>query len=90
MIKKLILSTTITIALAHGSADKILPTDSNLTTNEKTKYAAFNPTLGKKESGESCKEGNCIKDMNCLTKEGKGYRLFTSIRSKLKREFKRL
>lgn len=84
MIKKLILSTTLIMALVHGSTDQNSSADITAAMNEKTKYPVWNASIGKKGSGKSCKDGNC------LSKDGKVYKFFTSIRDKVKKQCRKL
>lgn len=90
MINKLILSTAIVVGLAHGSADNILPDGSILTMNDKSKYDAWNPPMGKKESGKSCKDGNCAGNFSCIKKDGRVYNFFSSLRKKVVKNCKKL
>ena len=91
MIKKLILSTALVIAVAQGSTDDLTFADpTTLTMNEKTKYAVWNPPMGKNVSGESCKDGNCIGKFSCIKKDGRVYKFFTSLRDKVKKQCKKL
>lgn len=84
MIKKLILTTVLVIGVVHGSADHISSADPILTMNEKTKYAVWNPSIAEKASGGSCEDGNCIGNLNSMTKDGKVYKFLTSLRDKVK------
>jgi hypothetical protein len=84
MIKKLILTTIIVMASAYGSTDQRSPSDTNLKADQKTNYTVWNTSIEKKPSGESCKDGNC------LSKDGKVYKFFSSLRDKVKRQCKKL
>jgi len=84
MIKKLILSTAIVMASAYGSTDQLSSSDTIVTINEKTKYPVWNTSIEKKPSGESCEDGNC------LSKDGKVYKFFSSFRDKVKKQCRKL
>lgn len=90
MITKLILTSTLAVAMTHGSVDGTLFTDADAPMNETTKQAVWNPTIAKKASGASCDDGNCITDLNCMTKDGKAYKFITSLRDKIKKQCKKL
>ena len=89
MIKKLILPLIITTGLAYGAENNI-KSNPDLTMNNKVKYAAWNPPMGKKESGESCKDGNCAGNFNCFKKDGKVRKFFSSLRKKVKKQCEKL
>lgn len=84
MIKKLILLTAIAIASAYGSTDQQSSADSIVKMDEKTKYTVWNTSIEKKASGESCEDGNC------MSKDGKVYKFFSSLRNKVKKQCKKL
>lgn len=84
MIKKLIFSTAIVIASAHASTEHLSSGDTMMTMDEKTKYTVWSTSIEKKGSGESCKDGNC------LSKDGKVYKFFSSLRNKVKKQCKKL
>ncbi len=94
MIKKLILSTALVSGVAYGASpqhdDAVTTVATKTAITEKTKYPVWNPPMGKKESGESCEDGNCIKDLNCFQKDGRAYKFFTSLRDKVKKQCKKL
>ena len=84
MIKKLILSTALFVASVYGSTDKLSSADTIVAMNEKTKYPVWNTSVERKGSGKSCKDGNC------LSKDGKVYKFFTSFRNEVKKQCKKL
>lgn len=84
MIKKLIISTALFMASVYGSTDQLSSADTIVAMNEKTKYPVWNTSIEKKASGKSCKDGNC------LSKDGKVYKFFTSFRNKVKKQCKKL
>jgi len=85
MIHKLILTTGFVMGVAYGSADITLNLESKATVNEKIQYPVWKPTIAKKDSGKSCKDGNCISESKCFTKDGAAYKCLTSVRDKIKR-----
>ena len=84
MIKQIILATALVVGTAHGAEDPISSDRTLLAMNDNPKYNVWNPTMGKKESGESCKDGNCFE------KDGKVYEFFIKCRDKVKRQWKKL
>lgn len=88
MIKKYIVLIAIITVTAYGNQDNITLDQSALAINNKVKYEVWNPPMGKKESAESCKDGNCIGSICGLKKDGKIYKAFTSVRDKLKKNCK--
>ena len=90
MIYKLILTTSLLLGTAYGSVDKTLPAESKALVNEQIDFPVWKPSIVKKGSGESCDDGNCITRSNCFTKDGKAYKLFSSVRDKVKRKCKKL
>ncbi len=90
MIKKMILSTAIVVGIAHGAADNILPGGPILMMNDKAKYDVWNPPMGKKESGDSCKDGNCVGNLKCFEKDSRVYKFFSSLRKKVVKNCKKL
>lgn len=79
----MIILTAIITGISYGSADIV----SSSSTSE-IKYDAWNPPMGKKDSGESCKDGNCIGDICGIKKDSKVYKSISSIRDKLKEKCK--
>lgn len=90
MIKILILSTAIVAGVAHGASDHISSSGPILTMNDKAKHGVWNPPMGKKESGDSCKDGNCVGNFSCIKKDGKVYKFITSLRNKVVKKCKKL
>ena len=84
MIKQIILSTALVVGTAHGTENRISNDTQMLAVNDKPKYDVWNPSMGKKESGESCKDGNCFE------KDGKVYKFFSKFRDKVKRQCRKL
>lgn len=80
----MIILTALVMGIAYGTADGMI---SGAPSSE-IKYEAWNPPMGKKESGESCKDGNCIGDICGISKDGKVYKAFRSVRDKLKEKCK--
>ena len=89
MIKKSIFSMIIFTGLAYGAGENI-NSSTALTMDNKVKYAVWNPPMGNKKSGESCKDGNCAKNFNCFKKDGKVGKFFTSLRKKVKKQCDKL
>lgn len=90
MIKKLIFTSLLTPAMAHGSVDKTLFSDIHTEVKETKKYSVWTPSIAKKPAGDSCENGNCLSDLNCMTKDGMMYKFFTSVRDKVKKQCKKL
>ncbi len=94
MIHKLILTITLMIGLAHGAAfqhdDFVTTVETKPEVTKKIKQAVWNPPMGNIKSGESCEDGNCISDLNCFQKDGKMYKVVTSVRNEMKRLLKKL
>jgi hypothetical protein len=84
MIKQIILSTALVVGTAQGTENRISDDTLMLAMNDKPKYDVWNPSMGKKESGESCKDGNCFE------KDGKVYKFFTKFRDKVKKQCRKL
>ena len=84
MIKKLIVTTAMLIASAHGSTEQLSSANSSVTMNDNTNYTVWNTSIEQKPSGDSCKDGNC------LSKDGKVYKFFSSLRDKVKKQCKKL
>ena len=78
MIYKLTVTTALLLTIAYGSV------------NEQIEYSVWKTTIAKKGSGESCDDGNCLTRSNCFTKDGKGYKLLSSCRDKVKKKCKKL
>ncbi|MCO4844537.1 MAG: hypothetical protein KC427_00805 [Sulfurovum sp.] len=90
MIKQLILSTAIVAGVAHGATDNISSGGPILMMNDKVKYDVWNPPMGKKESGECCKDGNCVGNFSCIKKDGRVYKFFRSLSKKVVKNCKKL
>jgi hypothetical protein len=84
MLKRLILVTVLVVSAAHAAVDDVSSKMPVLTMDNKVKTEVWSPSIAKKESGKSCKDGNCF------TKNNKMYRFFTSVRDKVKKECKKL
>lgn len=84
MIKRLILVTVLVVGVAYGAVDDTSSKTPVFTMNNKVKTEVWTPSIAKKESGKSCKDGNCF------TKNNKMYKFFTSVRNKVKKECKKL
>ena len=94
MIKKILLSTLLITGLAYGSSVQSNNTETvtSVATNadaRKVNLDAWNPPLGKVDSGDSCDDGNCLSDLNLCQKDGPMYKVVTSVRDEMKRFFKR-
>ena len=90
MITRLILTMTLVIAAAHASKVDTLNTGPKASLNELTKHAVWKPSISQKKAGASCDDGNCLSDLNCFTKDGKGYKFFRSLSKKIKKQCKKL
>lgn len=88
MIKKYIVLIAIITLTVYGNQENKISSQNVLAMNDKVTYEVWNPPMGKKESGESCKDGNCIGSICGLKKDGKIYKAFTSVRDKLKKKCK--
>lgn len=84
MIKHIILATVLLAGTVHATEDTISSNGQLLAMNDQPKYDVWNPPMAKKESGESCKDGNCFE------KDGKVYKFFSKLRNKVKRQCKKL
>lgn len=84
MIQKMILITVLTITSAVASIDQVSPADTVVAMNEKAQQPVWNTSIEKKISGKSCKDGNC------LSKDGKIYKFFSSLGKKVKKECKKM
>lgn len=90
MITKLILSMTLVIAVAHASKVGTLYSNPETSLNETTKHAVWKPSISQKKAGASCDDGSCLSDLNCFTKDGRGYKFFSSLSKKVKKQCKKL
>ena len=94
MIKNILLSTVLITGLAYSSS--VHPDNTEMVTSvatnaeaRKVNLDAWNPPLGKIDSGDSCDDGNCLTDLNLCQKDGPMYKVVTSVRDEMKRFFKR-
>ena len=84
MIKQIILSTALVLGTVYGAEEPISFDRPMLAMNDKPKYNVWDTSIGKKESGESCKDGNCFE------KDGKVYKFFSKFRDKVKKQCRKL
>jgi hypothetical protein len=90
MIHKLILITGFVMGVAYGSTDNTLDLESKATVNKKIQYSVWKPAIDQKDSGKSCKDGNCISESKCFTKDGVAYKCLTSVHDKIKKYCRKL
>lgn len=92
MIHKIIFAIILATGVSYCSSETVesVKVKTVASVKVKTELTPWKPSIEKKKSGDSCKDGNCFKGSNCLTKNGAGYKLISSMFHKMKAQCKKL